>query len=908
MRITAPSAENLFTLFARQAASRPDEVAIVGHAASTSYGALAARARAIATALEERGLDAEQPIGVLMRRTPDLVATLLGILKAGACYVPLDPDDPVALLGSIVESAGCPLVVGHEDLLSGLSSSMEDARDGSRLPSFIDVETLRPSGVGPSDRPDASGGARLAYVLFTSGTTGAPKGVEVEHRSVVNLLLGARELLGFTSADRCLATSTIAFDVSIAEIFLPLIAGGAVVLRDRHLLLEPHRLVDEIRRHHVTVFQTGPAVWGVVLAEGPEFPRLRVAISTGEAIRPDLARRLAGAADTAWNLYGPTETTVWAAGHRLGATESTDEPRSTISAPIGKPLSNIEVRVLDEQRMPVGVGVRGELWIGGVALARGYRGRDMLTRERFVAIGEDGQRFYRTGDVVAVDRDGTIHYFGRNDDQIKVRGVRIEPMEVESALASHPGVSHAAATWFETVPGSRAVAAAVVVRPGFRVTRDEIHEQASRLLPAAMVPARYVFCDALPLSPSGKVDRGVVRALAVAASGSSTTDVQSDALTDTERTLIDIWQRTLGVHPVKRQDHFFTIGGDSLSAVTMILEIEAAFDVSLSVRTVFEAPALDKLAARVDHLQAQAEARMKAPLQAEDLSNQAFVFPLSASGGGTPVFFHNINFRMARKGLWSLDCPLYAVSQWAQGTGFTKAESVEDLARVHLEGIRSVQPRGPYRLAGYSFGGLVALEMAHQLRRAGETVELLFLLDPSEPDTDGYRLRYPKPGVAASRPPEGLRARASWRLQRLADDPGAIPAYARSLTRRLPGGVLRAVDRHTRRPAWEWLSYQLVHFYGRHPSPVSARLVPRNRWPAFWHHTRRLSRAYVPQPYDGDTLAMFISHQERQAMWRTLLGPRADVRVFDSSHLGMFAEPALSLWLEPLGERLGRRP
>ena len=273
---------------------------------------------------------------------------------------------------------------------------------------------------------------------------------------------------------------------------------------------------------------------------------------------------------------------------------------------------------------------------------------------------------------------------------------------------------------------------------------------------------------------------------------------------------------------------------------------------------------------------------MNAPLQTDKLGNAGFVFPLSQQGRGIPIFFNNVNLRMAHKGMWNLDCPLYAVSQWAQGSGFAKAKSVEELARVQIDGIRSIQPHGPYRLAGYSFGGLLALEIAHQLRRAGEAIELLFLLDPSEPSTNGYL----------------LRPRIKMHMQQLASNPRNALTYVG--TRAL--AILDWIS--GRQPVWDWISYHLVHFYGRHPNPISACLLPKNRWPAFWYITKRLGRAYNPAPYDGEVLALFISHQERRAMWQKLLGPTADIRSFDSDHLGMFAEPALSLWLQPLRAHL----
>ena len=884
---------NLFAIFARQATRCPDALAVIDDTGATTYGALLDRANVIAKILTQRGLRAEQPVGVLMKRTTDLVATLLGILGAGGCYVPLDPDDPPERAGRIVEGAKCELVLIHKRLLPEFEARL---RAANLPPELVEIENFS-SAAKIAQLPDAHGGHRLAYILFTSGSTGLPKGVEVEHHSVVNMLLAARDLLGFTESDRYLATSTIGFDISVAEIFLPLITGGCVVLGERKLVLDPRGLARMIRDHNVTVFQTGPSVWSVLLAELPEFPRLRVAVSTGEAIAPKLARRLAGIGDAVWNLYGPTETTVWATGHRLER-DAVDFPaRSSVSAPIGQPLANVLVRVLDEHRTPVAPGTQGELWIGGEAVARGYCRDEALTHERFVELGDGSGTWFRTGDVVVQDVGGIIHYFGRNDDQIKVRGVRIEPMEVESAILTHPGVAQAAATWFAGTADARSIAAAVVVRPGHAITALELHHFLVLFLPTAMVPSRFLFCDALPMSSSGKVDRKAIRKRVADQSMEPAVTSGGDALTETERSLIGIWERTLNIKSVRRGDHFFSIGGDSLSAVTMMLEIEATFEISIPFRVVFEASTLDRLAAIIDQSQAKKLGQIKSAGPANRLSNSAFVFPLVQEGRGRPVFFNGVPGRMANQGMWNFDCPLYAVSQWAQGSGFLESKSMEELARVQLDGIRSVQPLGPYRLAGYSFGGLVALEIAQQLRRSGETVELLFLLDPGEPFHDSEILHFPTPLPWAGADAERLSARIKRRLKHLASDPrlGLFNRGARALI--LAGRIFW-------KPGWERICYWIVHHYGRHPGPLSTWLLPKNRWPAFWHASKSISKAYNPEPFDGEALAIFIAHEGRREMWQKLLGPTAESQIIDSDHNGLFDEPAISQWRQLLRAHL----
>jgi len=887
--------QNLIALVARQADCHPEAEAVIDDTGATTYRELVNRAQGIADTLSRDGLHPEQAVGVLMNRTSDLVATLLGIFAAGGCYVPLDPDDHPERTRRIIEGSQCKLILGHRTLLTRLEAHLQDSNHKDDPVELGEIENYVNTSEA-ADFPAAPGGHQLAYVLFTSGSTGKPKGVEVEHRSVVNMLCAMRDLFEFTESDRYLATSTIGFDISVAELFLPLITGGVVVLQERQLVLAPHRLVDVIRKYGVTVFQTGPSVWSVLLDEVPEFPRLRVAVSTGEAIPPDLARRVAGVGDTAWNLYGPTEATVWTTAHRMEGDASGIPARSSVSEPIGRPLANVAVRVLDEHRVPVKHGNEGELWIGGEALARGYRNNEALTRERFVDLGEESGIFYQTGDVVVEDRDGTLHYFGRNDDQIKVRGVRIEPMEVESVILSCPEVLHAAATWFSTASGSRSIVAAVVLRPGHSLSAEELHIFMEPQLPSAMVPSRFVFCDALPLSPSGKVDRKAIRSRATDNPADSTPTAQGDAETETEATLIGIWERTLNLRPVSRSDHFFTIGGDSLSAVSMMLEIEAAFEISLTVRYVFESPTLDQLTKKIDQIRAEQLGVSASPEEVQGLGNSAFVFPLSQQGCGNPVYFNAVDLKMARKGFWNIDCPLYSVSHWAQGKGFTTAKSIEDLARIQIEEIRSIQPKGPYRLAGYSFGGMIALEIAQQMRRSGEVIELLFLLDPSEPFTRGYLKNLPNQGSQVSSAPESTGGRIKRHVRQIITKPLNALQY-----------VGTRAFAHTRGAVVSWIAYHLVHLYGKHQNPISTRLLPRDRWPAFWYTAKRLGKTYHPRPYEGRVLAVFAD-QSRGEIWQSLLGPAAEIRSIDTNHTEMFVEPALSLWLKSLQTHIDENP
>ena len=695
----------------------------------------------------------------------------------------------------------------------------------------------------------------------------------------MRLLLATRDLLDISAADRQLAATTVSFDVSVPELFVPLITGASVLLRDRNIQRDPRRLARDVRDHGVTMVQTGPAVWRAILSEVPDFPRVRVAITTGEAIAPELAQRLAACGDQVWNLYGPTETTVWATAHRLVPVAGEDA--SAPSAPIGTPLPHVHVAVIDTDLNPLPDGSPGELAIGGGGVARGYHGNMALTRERFVTLGHDGGRYYRSGDLVVRDATGVLHYFGRLDDQVKIRGVRIEPAEVEAALRRDPRVAQAAVTWFETDPGSRALVAAVVTRAGRSCSAPDLRTRLEAELPPQLIPSRFLFVTDVPLTAGGKVDRVAIR-VAAASAAPSPSSTRRRPLTETEAALAGIWQRQLRVDAVAPDDHYYALGGDSMAAVQMIVEAEARFGVQLSMHWLLAAPTLEGLARTIDTATAQPAA----------MTNPDFVFRLVEQGTSPPLFFCGVDLAVAGRNTWQVPCPLYAVSLWALGTGFVQAASLSALAAVQLESIRRVQPRGPYRLGGFSMGGLVAFELAQQLVQQGELVEVLFLLAPTHPlHTAGTsRTRYP-----FKRAP--LLHRVAGRARRLVQGPG----------RRGFRAWLKELVPYTRFPGVNWATYHLVHLYGRKPNPVSAMLLPRNRWPGFWFAAKRLIATYAARPYAGPTLAVFPDEGPVTSdAWPSLLGPGAEVHVFEAPHEAMFTDPVMARWMPLLARFLAK--
>jgi thioesterase domain-containing protein/acyl carrier protein len=355
-------------------------------------------------------------------------------------------------------------------------------------------------------------------------------------------------------------------------------------------------------------------------------------------------------------------------------------------------------------------------------------------------------------------------------------------------------------------------------------------------------------------------------------------------LTDTEARLSMIWAKILEVGTVELDDNFFEAGGDSLSAVTMLLDVEKLFDVRLSAQDVWNAPTLAAMAKLIDRSRAQPD----------DIANRSAVYPMVPAGPGSPVFFNGANTKLARPGVWRLDCPLYGMSQWAHGQGFIKANTIEELAARQIADIRKVQPGGPYRLAGFSLGGLIALEIAQQLRASGEDVEMLFLLDPMMP------VRYAlDQSAAAEEAPGYVRRPIAIRVR------DHLEAIARNPRRQIPHVWSRLLGQS---PTWRRICYELVDLHGRRPGRITRALLPKDRWPAFWYAAGRLAEKYVATPYGGPAIAVFHRREERFRLWAELLTGLTRLEVIETSHLGMFVEPAMSTWLDLLDAALhGRR-
>ncbi|GGM06075.1 non-ribosomal peptide synthetase [Dactylosporangium sucinum] len=552
-------AAGLTDLWLAQAARTPDAVAVVAPGgASLTYANLAARVETLAGALAARGAAPGRIVGVCLPRTADLLVTLLAVQRTGAAYLPLDPDFPADRLEWMVTDSAPALVVTPAELsvLSGVDAPCPPVEH----------------------RPHDA-----AYVLYTSGSTGRPKGVVVTRENLVNFLLAMRETVPLGPADRLVAVTTVSFDISGLELYLPLLDGAAVVLAPKETVQDPAALTALVRETGATVVQATPTLWRALVDEpggAPALSGLRV-LAGGEALPPELAAELRKHAAEVTNLYGPTETTVWSTAQRL-----TDD-----TVGVGGPIWNTRAYVLDAALRPVPDGFPGELYLAGAGVARGYLGRPGLTASRFVADPyHAGERMYRTGDLARRRADGTFDVLGRVDHQVKLRGFRIELGEVEAVLETDPAVQRAVAIVREDRPGDRRLVAYVVgPLPDVAVLR----RRAAEALPDYMVPAAFVALDALPTTPNGKLDRGALPAPVAA------TPATEAFRTPAEELLAGIFADVLGVPAVGARDDFFALGGHSLLAARVTARVRAVLGADLALRDVFDAPTVAGLAERL---------------------------------------------------------------------------------------------------------------------------------------------------------------------------------------------------------------------------------------------------------------------------------------------------------------------
>ncbi|HVT16281.1 MAG TPA: amino acid adenylation domain-containing protein [Thermoanaerobaculia bacterium] len=807
----------LHHLFAAQAERTPEAVALTWEGArregwigeggnlevgseesgSWSYRELGRRAAVLARRLRRLGVGPDLPVAICLRRSPAMAVAVLGVLAAGGAYVPLDPTYPRERLAKMLELAEARVLLTQEDL----------------LPAFPDAISL-PAPAGDFFRPSASAGHEvtvvglgaaaanaaaaedvaaddLAYVIFTSGSTGVPKGVALPHRALVNLCRWQLGQSALGPGAKTLQFASLSFDVSCQEMFTTWAAGGALVLIVEAVRLDAAALLDTLVRQQVErLFLPFVALQQLAetAAERRLYPRaLREVVTAGEQLQitgpiAELFTRLPSA--RLWNQYGPSES------HVATAFALTGPPRGwSALPPIGRPVANARIHLLDEAARPVPPGVPGELYIGGDCLARGYLRRPELTAERFVPdpVGGAGRRLYRTGDLARYLPDGEVEFLGRNDQQVKIRGFRVEPGEIEAALATLPGVRETAvvARGGRAAGGGAARLVAYVVAAEPAPTAAELRGRLRELFPEHMVPAVFQLLPSLPLTPSGKVDR---RALPDPDPAAADPEAGSmSPRTPLEELLAGIWRELLGVAGIGVRDSFFDLGGHSLLAVRLMARIRRQCGRDLPLAALFAGPTIERLASLVELAEPaeEGEPARRTP--------RTPLVELAVGGGrdsGRPLFLvHPVGggvlcYASLARALGSAGLPVYGL-QSPDWEGEEPA-TLEAMAERYVAALRAIQPRGPYRLGGWSMGGVAAFAMACQLRQAGEEVEILALIDSYAPGHPGGVGRAPLDEAAVralfARDLSGLLGRelpaAAADLERLGPETPLAEAFA----------------------------------------------------------------------------------------------------------------------------------
>lgn len=708
--------QSIVEAFRAQVIRTPTAIAVSSEQSKLTYSELDALSNAWANKLISEHIGSGDLVAIALTRNSNMLVALLGTLKAGAAYLPLDPDFPEERLRSILEDAQPKLILSCRDAIEQLPKVDTQIILIDELHSDIPLDShiTHPTDVSIQ-------GNSPAYVIYTSGSTGRPKGVEIPHRALMNFLCAMQKELNLTGKDTFLAVTTISFDISILELFLPITSGASVVIADRKTVRDPQALTALAVKEEVTLLQATPSLWQALLPTYSNELKGIQPLVGGEALPGQLAQTMANLGHPVINLYGPTETTIWSSIMPLVKPTDLNHP------PIGRPLLNTQMYVLDHAMEPVPVGVTGDLYIAGDGLALGYYQRPDLTKERFIPnpYGKKGSRLYSTGDKARWRQDGLLEYQGRDDHQIKIRGFRIEIGDIESALLACREVTQAIVV-AQTSPDENKQLVAYVIPVDKNLDTNELRRQLINVLPDYMVPAHFILLNDLPLTANGKVDRKALPLPTWQASNSY--EAPRNQL---EEMLANLWAETLGLTLVGIHDNFFEIGGDSISATRILNHIQKNLLIEVPLGVLFKASTIADLSDYLSH--------------SDDWDPMISMLPIKSSGTDSPLFCIHpaLGLSWGYAGVLrhlAKSTPVFGLQAIGLRHSARLPTSIEEMAEEYLLQIKRVQPQGPYRLLGWSFGGLVAHAIAEKLQTEQETVSFLCMLD-SYP----YKLDYQQP-------------------------------------------------------------------------------------------------------------------------------------------------------------------
>jgi len=727
-----PKDKCIHQLFEEQVERTPDAVAVVFEEQKLTYHELNCQANQLAHYLPTLGVRPEVLVGICVERSLEMIVGLLGILKAGGAYVPLDPNYPTERIAYMLEDSAVPVLLTQSKLRDQLPETQAQVvlfdADKNAIyskPQHNPVHQTKPS--------------NLVYVMYTSGSTGKPKGVMVAHQGLCNLAYAHKRLFDVEQNSRILQFGSFSFDLSIWEIVMSICSGARLFMGTTESLRPGAELIDLLQKQAITHVNLPPSALATLTNH--TLPTLENIIVGGEACTKELVEQWS-VGRRFFNGYGPTESTVFATVAECSNTNH--------KPPIGRPIANTVIYILDKHLQPLPIGVPGELHIGGAGLARGYLNRPELTEQKFIPNPFDNSKaqsvvlgspqveqlckrvkvqkskLYKTGDLARYLPDGNIEFLGRIDHQVKIRGFRIELGEIEAVLSQHSYVREVVVIAREDIPGDKRLVAylttndtkTTVVRRTVQSSINDLRSFLKTKLPEYMIPAAFVFLEVLPLTPNGKVNR---RGLPVPDASSLVRESSFVAPRDSlELQLAQIWSQILGVSPIGVRDNFFNLGGHSLLAVRLMAEIEKQFGKNLSLAALFQGATLEQLAIL---LRQKTDTQSWSPLVAIQAEGKHPPFFCMPGSGGNVVYFHQLARHLGN------EQPFYALQPPSLDGVSEPFSSVEEIAAYYLKAIQTIQPSGPYFLGGHSFGVLVAFEMAQQLQQKGETVALLALFD-----------------------------------------------------------------------------------------------------------------------------------------------------------------------------------
>ncbi len=682
--------------------SQPDAVAISFAGRRVSYAQLNTRVSQVACTLRAAGVQRESLVAIYLERSPDLVAGLLGVWRAGGAYLPIDPTNPQQRVAFTLEDSQVPFILTERSLLGALPPTTAKV---------ICVEELCTSPAGsftPVD-PEAD---QLAYVIYTSGSTGRPKGAQVCHGGLMNVVQAIGADLALRPKDVVLATATIAFDISNLELYVPLTAGATVHLMDRHFAGDGPKLIEMIRNTNAALVFGTPTSWRLMLEAGWKGSRNLQIITGGETLPLSLAKTLTGMTRALWNHYGPTETSICATRERV-------LPEAEFIT-LGLPIDNVQIYVLDENRNPCAVGETGEIYIGGAGVGRGYLNRPELTARTFLPdpfSGVAGARIYKTGDLGRLLPDGRLDFQGRADSQIKLRGFRIELEEIEAAVREFAGVHAAVVQLVEYGPDDQRLVGYYL--SDHTVTEAELRDFLRQRLPFYMLPSEMIPLSSLPMTMNGKVDREALDRIRVEFEAQAQAAAAQPPTDDLEAKLLAIWQKLLKVRTIGPQDDFFDLGGHSLLATRMFAEIEKITGRKIPLSVLIQNPTVHQL---THYIHTRLETGWPGMVQIQAGGSQPPLFLAHGLGSSLLVFRTLVDDL-------GPDQPVYGIQLTADANAQVEELMLEAFAARSVEEILAIDPVGPYYLAGHSLGGLLVFEIAIQLRKRGKEIGLLALLD-----------------------------------------------------------------------------------------------------------------------------------------------------------------------------------